>query len=84
MIEVEGGSYIFGLALTLEIWFDRFVLLVELRQVRYQVLDYVGVREWIDPGFVAGVGWDATWIESVIGGHPSKGNYGTYIGRRVC
>ena len=44
MLKVEGSSYVLGLALTLEIRFDGFVLLVELCQVRYQVFDYVGVR----------------------------------------
>lgn len=39
-----GEAYIFGLGVTLQVWLDRFVLLVELGQVRNEIFDDVGVR----------------------------------------
>jgi len=43
----------------LKIWFDGFVLLVELRQVGDDVLDNVGVGERVDFALCLDVGWDA-------------------------
>lgn len=40
----RGEAYIFGLGVTLQVWLDRFVLLVELGQVRNEIFDDVGVR----------------------------------------
>ena len=46
----------------LEIGLDGFVLLVELREIRNDVLYNVGVGERVDFGFGFGVGWDATCL----------------------
>ena len=43
----------------LEVGFDGFVLLVELREVGDEVFDDVGVGERVDARFVLGVGGDA-------------------------
>lgn len=43
-VEKVGEAYIFGLGVTLQVWLDRFVLLVELGQVRNEIFDDVGVR----------------------------------------
>ncbi len=38
-----GRAYIFSLGVALQVWLDRFVLLVELGQVRNEIFDDVGV-----------------------------------------
>ena len=45
-------AYIFRLGLALQVWLNRLVLLVELREVWYEILDDVGMWERINPGFV--------------------------------
>jgi hypothetical protein len=52
------STHILGLAIGLEIWLNRFVLLVEMGQVRNQVLDDVGVWEWVNARFLGGIGRD--------------------------
>lgn len=39
----------------LEVWLDGLVLLVEVGEIGDDVLDDVGVWEWVDLGFVFGV-----------------------------
>ena len=53
-------AYIFRFRLALEVGFDRFVLLVELRQIGHEVLDDVGMRKRIDSRLVARVRGDST------------------------
>lgn len=42
----------------LEIGLDRLVLLVELRQIWNDVLDNIGVWQWVDLGLLLGIGWN--------------------------
>ena len=58
----RGGVYIFGFGAALQVWFDRFVLFVELGQVWDEVFDDVGVGERVDAGFVGCVRWDAACV----------------------
>ena len=44
--------------LALEIWLDGFVLLVELGQIWNDVLDDVGVWQWVNLGLVLGINWN--------------------------
>lgn len=43
---------------SLEVWLDGLVLLVELGQIWYDVLDNVGVWKWVDLGLLLGVDWN--------------------------
>lgn len=52
----------FGRCCALEVWLDGLVLLVEVGEIRYDVLDDICVGERIDLGFLGGVGRDAAWI----------------------
>lgn len=45
----------------LQVWLDRFVLLVELGEIRNDVLHDVGVGERVDLRFLRGVGWDTAF-----------------------
>lgn len=40
----SGKTYIFRLGVALQVWFDGFVLLVELGQIWDEVFDDIGVR----------------------------------------
>lgn len=42
----------------LEIWLNGLVLLVELGQIWYDILDDVGVWQWVDLGLVLGIDWN--------------------------
>lgn len=61
---MEEEAYVFRFGLALQVGFDGFVLLVELREVGHEILDDVGVWEGINPGFVLGIGWDTTLTPS--------------------
>lgn len=50
-------TYIFSRRGPSQIWLNGLVLLVELGQVRNNVLDDVGVWEWVNLGFLLGVRW---------------------------
>lgn len=52
-------SYIRGGGGALEIWLDGLVLLVELCQVRYNVLDNVGMWQRIDLSLLLRIGRDS-------------------------
>ena len=52
----------FGRCCALEIWLDGLVLLVEVGEIRYDVLDDVCVGERVDLGLFGSVGRDAAWI----------------------
>ena len=49
----------------LQVGLDGFVLLVELGQVGDDVFYDVGVGEWVDLGFLLGVGWNTACPEYV-------------------
>lgn len=49
----------FGWGCALEVWLDGLVLLVEVGEIRYDVLDNVCVRERVDLRLFGGVGRDA-------------------------
>lgn len=49
----------FGWGCALEIWLDGLVLLVEVGEIRYDVLDNVCVGERVDLRLLGGVGRDA-------------------------
>jgi len=55
----EEETYISWCLVALEVGLDRLVLLVELGEVGYEVLDDVGVWERVDARLSLGVGWDA-------------------------
>jgi hypothetical protein len=57
-------AYIFGLGLSLQIRFDRLILLVELGQIRDEIFDDVGVREWIHSRFLCGISGDPAYIHN--------------------
>lgn len=50
------STHILWLAIGLEIWLNRFVLLVEMGQVRNQILDDVGVWERVNARLLGGIG----------------------------
>lgn len=52
----------FGWGCALEVWLDGLVLLVEVGEIRYDVLDDVCVGERVDLRLLGGVGRDAAWI----------------------
>ena len=53
------GTYVGGFGCALEVWFDGFILFVELGEVRDEVFDDVGVWERVYTAFLCGVCWDA-------------------------
>jgi len=55
-LAVLASVWSWGIAL--EVWLNGLVLLVELGQIWYDVLDNVGVGKWVDLGFLLGIGWD--------------------------
>lgn len=55
---VCGATYVLSWSVTLEIWLDRLVLLVKLGQVWNDVLDDVGVWQWVDLGLLLGIDWN--------------------------
>lgn len=55
---VCGATYVLSWGVTLEIWLDRLVLLVELGQIWNDVLDNVGVWQWVDLGLLLGIDWN--------------------------
>lgn len=55
-------AYVFGWGCALEVWLDGLVLLVEVGEIRYDVLDDVCVGERVDLRLFSGVGRDAAWI----------------------
>lgn len=48
-------TYVFGKRITLQVWLDGLVLLVELRQIRNKVLDNICVWQWIYPRLLCSV-----------------------------
>ena len=46
---------------SLQVWLDRFVLLVGMRKDGDEVLDHVAVGEWVDAGFLGCVCGNAAW-----------------------
>lgn len=52
-------AYIFSRGVALQVGLDGLVLLVKVRQVRYQVLDDVGVRQGVDLDIGRGLGGDS-------------------------
>lgn len=55
-------TYVLGRGCALEVWLDGLVLLVEVGEIRYDVLDNVCVGERVDLRLLGGVGRDAAWI----------------------
>ena len=51
-------AYVCWWGVALEVWLDGFVLLVELGQVRNEILDDVGVWKRVDSRLGLGVGWN--------------------------
>lgn len=64
-------THVFSGGIALEVWLDGLVLLVEVGQIRDQVLDDVGVRQRVDARLGLGIGGNATCIE---GGLASVGS----------
>lgn len=54
-------AYVWWGVAALKVWLDGLVLLVELRQIRDQVLDDVGVGKRVDAGFLGGLGRNAAF-----------------------
>ena len=54
-----GATYVLSWGVALEIWLNRLVLLVELGQIWNNVLDDVGVWQWVDLGLLLGIHWNA-------------------------
>lgn len=54
-------TYVLGRSVTLQVRLDRLVLLVEVGQVRDQVLDHVHVRQWVDARLLGGLGRNAAY-----------------------
>lgn len=46
----------------LQVWLDGLVLLVEVGQIRDNVLDDVHVWQWVDLGLFCSVGWDTAYM----------------------
>ena len=72
----------------LEVGLDGFVLLVELREVRHEVLDHVGMWERIDAGFLCCFSRDTTYhhhksvhIQTITGGKAAGA--GTYTNKQA-
>ena len=77
------NTYVRWLVVSLQVWLDRLVLLVKLRQVWYQVLDDVGMRQWINPGLLGGLSGNSAW-PSVSTCMPNAHCAVTYKGMPVC
>lgn len=54
-------THVFGGGIALQIWLDGLVLLVEEGQIWDQILDDVGVRQWVDTGLLGTVGRNTAW-----------------------
>lgn len=59
MCEFEMVTHVRCRGISLQVWLDRLVLFVEVRQVWYQVLDNVGVRQGVDLHLLGLLSWDA-------------------------
>lgn len=55
----EVATHVRCRGISLQVWLDRLVLFVEVRQVWYQVLDNVGVRQGVDLHLLGLLSWDA-------------------------
>ena len=66
MINDARSTYVRGGRIPLQVGLDRLVLLVEVCQVRYQILHNVCVRERIDLQLSARIGRNTTYQDSVI------------------
>ena len=60
--------------ITLEVRLDGLVLLVEQSQIRYEILDDVGVRQRVDARLGVGVGRDTAWtgLLAIVGAHTTR------------
>jgi hypothetical protein len=56
---VTSETYIRRWGIALEVWLDGAVLFVELGHIRNEILDNVGVRQWVDARLLSRVGRDA-------------------------
>lgn len=56
-------THICGVSIALEIWLDGLVLLVEVGQIRDQILDDVGVRQRVDARLGLGIGRNAAYTD---------------------
>lgn len=52
-------TYILRRRASLQVRLDRLVLLVELCQIRYDILDNIGVWKWVDLGLFLRVRWNS-------------------------
>lgn len=59
----EAWTHIRCRGIPLQVWLDGLVLLVEVRQVWYQVLDNVGVWQGVDLRVLVRVGRNAAWFK---------------------
>ena len=55
---VIGATYVLGRGITLQVRLDGLVLLVEEGQIRDEILDDVGVRQWVDARLGVGLSGD--------------------------
>ena len=73
------ATYVLSRGVALEIWLDGLVLLVELGQIWDDVLDDVGVWQWVDLGLVLGINWNtACFFVSSCPECPSTRLYARY------
>ena len=45
--------------ISLQVWLNRSVLLVELRHIRHEILNHVRVWQWVNPALLCGLRWDS-------------------------
>ena len=55
------ATYVLGGGITLQVRLDGLVLLVEKGQVRDEILDDVGVWQWVDARLGVGLSGDTAW-----------------------
>lgn len=74
-------TYVLSRSVTLQVRLDRLVLLVEVGQVRDQVLDHVHVRQWVDARLLGGLGRNAAYkLASCF----NQASPNTYINKQEC
>lgn len=84
---VIGATYVLGGGITLQVRLDGLVLLVEEGQIRDEILDDVGVRQWVDARLGVGLGGDTAWSRvskwlfqlMIVHSHAIVGNLGSGV-----